>query len=217
MSPAMKTAQRYVDVTLRREYNRRRGWQNGLSGRMEVTERTANILRVQRTRCSPLLLLIIRANTLLLLLVSLPSSAARAQATTEAAAASGAASVSAGTSKSTTNSATNRIRPAPSAHVAAPSGQPADETNRKTLEENAGPDAGKLMMHSVPTGAQIFINGLYVGHAPLLLLLAPAKYKLEMRGQRQDVGQRIISLEAHETHEIVVTLAPKYPGKVSTQ
>jgi len=85
------------------------------------------------------------------------------------------------------------------------------------LEDHAGPDAGKLMMHSVPTGAQIFVNGLYVGHAPLLMLLAPAKYKVEMRGQRQDFGQRTISLEAHETREIVVTLASKYPGKISTQ
>jgi hypothetical protein len=184
---------------------------------MEVTERTVKILRVQRTRCTPLLLRMLRANTLLLLLASLPGSAARAQATTEAAAATGASSVSAGSSKSTTSSSSNRSRPAKSAYVAAPSGPPADETNRKSLEANAGPDAGKLMMHSVPTGAQIFINGLYVGHAPLLLLLAPAKYKVEMRGQRQEVGQRTILLEAHETHEIVVTLAPKYPGKVSTQ
>jgi hypothetical protein len=154
---------------------------------------------------------------MLLLLASFSSSSARAQATTETAAATGAASVSAGSSKSATSTAPNRSRPAKSAHVAAPSGPPSDETNRKSLEENAGPDAGKLMMHSVPTGAQIFVNGLYVGQAPLLLLLAPAKYKLEMRGQQQDVGRRTISLEARETQEIVVTLASKYPGKVSTQ
>ncbi len=71
------------------------------------------------------------------------------------------------------------------------------------------------MLHSVPTGAQIFVNGFYVGRAPLLLLLAPEKYNLEMRGQRQDIGQRTISLKPAETQEIVVTLAPKYPGKVT--
>ena len=170
----------------------------------------------QRTRRSPLFSRILWASMLLSLGSSLYSSA-RAQATTEAAAATGAASVSAGSSKSATSSAANRSRPAKSAYVAAPSGPPADETNRKSLEANAGPDAGKLMMHSVPAGAQIFVNGLYVGHAPLLLLLAPAKYKVEMRGQRQEFGQRAISLEARETQEIVVTLASKYPGKISTQ
>lgn len=71
------------------------------------------------------------------------------------------------------------------------------------------------MMHSVPTGAQIFVNGFYVGRAPLLLLLAPAKYNVEMRGERQETGQRTISLLPAETQEIVVTLAPKYPGKVT--
>jgi hypothetical protein len=154
---------------------------------------------------------------MLLLVAGLLGSSTRAQGTTEAAAATGAAGVSAGASKPVTNTTSTRVRPAGSAHLPASSGPPADETNRKSLEANAGPDAGKLMMHSVPTGAQIFVNGLYVGHAPLLLLLAPAKYKLEMRGQQQDVGHRTISLEARETQEIVVTLASKYPGKVSTQ
>ena len=153
---------------------------------------------------------------LVLLVISL-AAFARAQATTEAAAATGSASVVAGSRKQASTAPATHAKPASSPHLPASSGPPADETNRKSLEDQAGPNAGKLMMHSVPDGAQIFVNGLYVGHAPLLLLLAPAKYKVEMRGQRQESGQRTISLEAQETQEIVVTLASKYPGKVSTQ
>jgi cell wall-associated NlpC family hydrolase len=150
----------------------------------------------------------------LLLLVSLLPTTALAQATTEAAATTGSASVVAG-SKRPAAAPGNRTQPKASAHLPASSGPPAEETNRKNFEDHAGPDAGKLMMHSVPTGAQIFVNGFYVGRAPLLLLLAPAKYNLEMRGERQEIGQRTISLLPAETQEIVVTLASKYPGKVT--
>ncbi|MGA8145237.1 MAG: PEGA domain-containing protein [Candidatus Acidiferrales bacterium] len=140
-----------------------------------------------------------------------------AQATAEAAATTGAASVSAGTPKPATTIARNRAQPKSSAHLPASSGPPADEANRKNLEDHAGKNAGKLMLHSTPDGAQIFVNGLYVGHAPLLLLLAPAKYKVEMRGQGLEFGQRTITVAPDETQEVVVTLAPMYPGKVTTR
>ena len=89
--------------------------------------------------------------------------------------------------------------------------------NRKALEDQAGPDAGKLMLHSVPSGAQIFINGLFVGRTPMLLVVPPGKYKLEMRGQRQDYGKRNIGLLPRETQDIIVTLGSLYPGRVSTR
>jgi hypothetical protein len=104
-----------------------------------------------------------------------------------------------------------------SSHLVAPAGPPADEANRKALEDQAGPDAGKLMLHSVPSGAQIFINGLFVGRSPLLLVVPPGKYKLEMRGQRQDYGKRNIGLLPRETQDIIVTLGSLYPGRVSTR
>ncbi len=67
------------------------------------------------------------------------------------------------------------------------------------------------------SGAQIFINGLFVGRTPLLLVVPPGKYKLEMRGQRQDYGKRNIGLLPRETQDIIVTLGSLYPGRVSTR
>jgi hypothetical protein len=151
----------------------------------------------------------------LLLLASFLPTRALAQAATEAAAATGSATVAAGSTRPVMTATGNRTQPKASAHLPASSGPPAEETNRKNFEDHAGRDAGKLMMHSVPTGAQIFINGFYVGRAPLLLLLAPSKYNLEMRGERQEIGQRTVSILPEETQEIVVTLTPKYPGKVT--
>ena len=104
-----------------------------------------------------------------------------------------------------------------SQHLLARQGPPPDETNRKAFEENAGRDPGKLLMRSTPAGAQIFVNGRLVGRAPLLMILAPGKYKVEMRGQRQDYGQRTVGLLPNETQDIALTLSPLYPIRVSTR
>ena len=104
-----------------------------------------------------------------------------------------------------------------SPHLIAHSGPPAEEVNRKELEDHAGRDAGKLLLRSTPAGAQIFINGAIVGHTPLLLMVAPGKYTVEMRGGRDDVAQRIVGLMANETQEISLKLSSHYPASISTK
>lgn len=103
-----------------------------------------------------------------------------------------------------------------SPHLIAHSGPPAEEVNRKELEDHAGRDAGKVLLRSTPSGAQIFINGSIVGYTPLLLVLAPGKYTVEMRGARDDVAHRLVGLMANETQEITLKLATHYPANVST-
>jgi hypothetical protein len=153
---------------------------------------------------------------LLFVLISLGPQVARAQATAEAAAETANSGTAASSVKNAKAPSVDTEKAA-SSHLVAPSGPPVDEANRKALEEKAGPDAGKLMLHSVPSGAQIFINGLFIGRTPLLLVVPPGKYKLEMRGQRQDYGKRNIGLLPRETQDIIVTLGSLYPGRVSTR
>jgi hypothetical protein len=102
-----------------------------------------------------------------------------------------------------------------SAHLVAPDGPPPEEVNRKALEENAGPDAGKLLLRSTPAGAQVFINGAYVGKAPMLLIVPPGKYKVEMRGGRMETGSQIVGLLANQTQQVAMTLRQLYPSSVS--
>jgi hypothetical protein len=104
-----------------------------------------------------------------------------------------------------------------SPHLIAHDGPPAEETNRKALEEQAGSDAAKLLMRSSPSGAQIFINDSFVGHTPLLMMLAPGKYKIEMRGQRDDTAQRTLGLLPHDTQEVMLKLTGLYPAQISTR
>jgi hypothetical protein len=102
-----------------------------------------------------------------------------------------------------------------SPHLIAKPGPPEDETNRKALEDNAGKDPANILLRSTPTGAQIYVNGAFVGHTPLLLTVAPGKYKIEMRGQRDDFAERTVGLLANDTQRIALTLASRYPNRVS--
>lgn len=139
------------------------------------------------------------------------------QAAAEAAAATSSSGVAASGAKAAPIRDINPQQQGSSPHLLARQGPPPDETNRKAFEEGAGKDAGKLLMRSTPTGAQIFVNGRLVGRAPLLLILAPGKYKVEMRGQRRDYGERTVGLLPNETQDVALTLSPLYPIRVSTR
>jgi hypothetical protein len=102
-----------------------------------------------------------------------------------------------------------------SPHLVASAGPPAEETNRKSLESTAGKDAGKILLRATPVEAQIWVNGKIVGKTPLLLVVAPGKYQIEMRGSRGQTGNRSVDLLPRETRELAVKLDQLYPGRVA--
>jgi hypothetical protein len=101
-----------------------------------------------------------------------------------------------------------------SPHLTAASGPAPEITNRKTLEAHAGKDAGKLLLRATPVEAQIWIDGKIVGKTPMLLVLAPGKYEIEMRGARGQTGKGSVDLLPRETRELAVPLKQLYPGRV---
>ena len=103
---------------------------------------------------------------------------------------------------------------ASSPHLVASSGPPPEDTNRKTLEAQAGKDASKILLRATPVEAQIWVDGKIVGKTPMLLVLAPGKYEIEMRGARGQTGKRSVDLLPRETRELAVTLGQLYPGRV---
>lgn len=105
----------------------------------------------------------------------------------------------------------------PSPHLMERTGPPPSEVNRKDFEDNAGDSAGKLLLRSFPSGAEIFINDLLVGQTPLLMVIAPGKYKIAMRGPRDESGQAMIGVLPKETQKVVINLKRRYPAHVSTR
>lgn len=151
---------------------------------------------------------------LLVLIVLTVSSRAGAQATVEY-----------GSSTASMGSAAAKTKPGPvfsppavqgdkSTHLPLPKDPTPDLTNRRALEGRAGKDAGKLLLRSVPSEAGVWIDGLFVGKTPLMLVLAPGNYRLEMRGARMEFGEQRIPLRPRENRVLVMTLTPRYPARV---
>jgi hypothetical protein len=146
----------------------------------------------------------------------LPAQApAPAPSTAQNTSATSSAAVTAGGSKPAAVMAT----PAPgqnSPHLTASTGPAPEDINRKALEESAGKDAGKILMRSIPSRARIYVNGAFVGYTPQLFMLAPGKYKIEMRGQRDNYAERTTGLLPNDTQEITLNLTARYPLHVGS-
>lgn len=93
---------------------------------------------------------------------------------------------------------------------------PAEE-NRRKLEETAGEDAGTVLLRSEPTGARVWIEDKLVGTTPLLLVLSPGGYQVELRGKRMGVLKEEIEILPKEKHEFVFSLPSRYPSEVRLQ
>lgn len=86
--------------------------------------------------------------------------------------------------------------------------------NRRALEEKAGDDAGSLLLRSAPSHARVWIDGKLVGETPLMLVLAPGTYEVEIRGKRMGVEKSKVELLTDEKREIVLSLASRYPSQL---
>ena len=104
-----------------------------------------------------------------------------------------------------------------SQHLIASGAPPAQETNVRDLQARAGKDAGKVLLRATPAAAQIWLNGKIVGKTPLLLVLAPGKYQVEMRGARGETGTSTIDLLPRETRDVQLKLQSLYPARVRYQ
>ncbi|HEY6902908.1 MAG TPA: PEGA domain-containing protein [Candidatus Acidoferrales bacterium] len=131
----------------------------------------------------------------------------------------GAASVAA----STTAAERSVMIPAPSKpvvpkrsqHLVIPTGPPPEVANRNALEQSAGKDASKLLLRSTPSPAQVWVDGAFVGNTPMLLIVAPGKYEVEVRGQRLESAKQTVALLPRETREVSFKMTVLYPTTVS--
>ena len=154
-------------------------------------------------------------NGLMMSVLLLGAHCAQAQTMTESAAISSNSAIAAQGAKAPSLPTPSAGNQSSSPHLVARNGPPPQELNRKEFEDNAGEKAGKLLLRSVPSGADIFIDGLIVGRTPLLMIVAPGKYKIDMRGTREDWGHANVGLMPKETQTVVVNLNQKYPARIS--
>lgn len=104
-----------------------------------------------------------------------------------------------------------------SPHIVATPANLTEEKNRSELEARAGRDASRLLLRSTPAKAQVWVDGKAVGSTPLLLIVPPGKYKIELRGPRQEHAVYDYALLPKETREEVVKLQQLYPARVGSR
>jgi PEGA domain len=92
-----------------------------------------------------------------------------------------------------------------------------EDKNRQEFEKKAGEQGAKLLLRSEPTDAEIYLNGLYVGHSPLLMVVAPGKYDVEMRGPRHETEHSKVGVMPKETQTVLLKLNSEYPGSISVR
>ena len=118
------------------------------------------------------------------------------------------------------------VRPA----FAVPQGAPAKKTdahlpakeekqvpelaNRRQLEEQAGRDAGKLLIRSAPSEADVWIEELAVGKTPLLLVLHPGTYTAKVRALGTNFVEQRVEIMPGNNHEVVFSLPLRYPAQI---
>lgn len=143
---------------------------------------------------------------------------AKAQAIAEAA---GATAVSGATtaavSKTITFPGSGGAAAGTSPHLQASSGPAPQVVNRRDLEAHAGANASKLLIRSTPSVSQVWINDKFVGSTPMLLVLAPGKYRVSFRGPRMETGLQSVDLLPRETRELALSLAIHYPNRFTVR
>ncbi len=119
-----------------------------------------------------------------------------------------------GSLTSSLTTAETKAEQTPSAHLPLRDVEDVMGGNRRVLEARAGKDAAKMMLRSQPDGAWVLINGKGVGKTPLLLILAPGVYRVEMHIAQRESSQKQVDLLPKETREVLLTLAARYPNRV---
>jgi PEGA domain len=150
-----------------------------------------------------------------LLVAILLSSTAAAQSVVESGTTTAVMSAVTTTAKSAAVTPPASATLAVSAHLPAPSGPPPEEANRRTLEERAGRDASKLLVRSTLADSRIWIDGKPVGNAPMLLVVPPGRYHIEIVGPHAERTQSAVALLPRETLELTLKLQSRYPNRVT--
>lgn len=102
-----------------------------------------------------------------------------------------------------------------SAHLPIQNGEKVAAANRRAFEELAGSEAAKVSLGSVPVRAQVWVDGKFVGTAPLELTLAPGPHHVEMRSPGMEWARQDLRLVPKQTQQVVLSLKPRYSQRIT--
>jgi hypothetical protein len=100
------------------------------------------------------------------------------------------------------------------AGVAAGTAEAAAKTNLQFFQTHAGPNAAQIALRTVPDHSSAWIDGKFVGPAPLNLKLAPGHHQLLVRAPSMRESMQEFDLAAKQTQSIDVALKSAYQNQV---
>jgi hypothetical protein len=98
--------------------------------------------------------------------------------------------------------------------VAGGTAEAAAKTNLQFFQTHSGPDAAQVAVHTVPDHASAWIDGRFVGPAPLMLKLAPGHHQVLVRAPNMQETMRELDVTAKQAQSIDVTLKSAYQNQV---
>lgn len=129
----------------------------------------------------------------------------------------GATSVSAGavTSHSGIYSPGRSGGPNSSATLAKPAGPTPQKINREWFAKRAGKKGAQLAIDAVPAQSRVWIDGKFVGRAPVTVTLPAGKHHLSLMGPRQEHASRELHIVSGKNRHLEIHLVQTYPQRVS--
>lgn len=82
----------------------------------------------------------------------------------------------------------------------------AAKANLQFLQTHSGPSAAEIVVHTVPDHASVWIDGKFVGPAPLALKLAPGHHRILVRSAAMHEYAQEFELAAKQSQAIDVAL-----------
>jgi hypothetical protein len=99
--------------------------------------------------------------------------------------------------------------------LAKPSGPPPGMVNREWFAKQAGKKGAELSIDATPARTSVWIDGKFVGKAPLTVTLPAGKHHVSLLGPRQEHADREVDIASGKNQHLAIQLMETYPTAVS--
>ena len=91
------------------------------------------------------------------------------------------------------------------------------KTNKQFFQTRSGPNAAQISVHTIPDKAAVWIDGKFVGAAPLDLKLTPGHHQVLVRSPNMQQSGQEFELTEKQVLPIEFTLKSAYPSQMILQ
>ncbi len=106
-------------------------------------------------------------------------------------------------------------QPNSSLTLAKSSGPPPEQVNREWFAKEAGKDGALITIDATPAPSGVWIDGKFVGRAPVKVTLPAGKHHVSLLGPRQEHADHQINVVKGKSRRYAYRLEETYPTAVS--